>query len=115
MGARSMSLRLTVMPVPVQYKLLKVLADKRVSRVGTTQSEAADVWLIAAASLYHPLNQYLLPDLYDRLAHSTLRMSPLRERGDDVLLFADHFLRRACTDSGLAPKTVAEDGVGSRS
>jgi DNA-binding NtrC family response regulator len=98
-----------LIPLPVQSKLLKVLTDKRVSRVGSTQAEAADVWLIAAASHNRQLNQDLRPDLYERLAHVTLRMPPLRERGTDVLLFADRFLRRACTDSGLAPKTFAED------
>ena len=85
-------------PLPLQPKLLKVLGDKEVNRVGSTQAEAADVWLIVAASAcdVEGLRRHLREDLYERLAHVTLWVPPLRERGDDILLLADHFLARAC-------------------
>ncbi|PYO45160.1 MAG: sigma-54-dependent Fis family transcriptional regulator, partial [Candidatus Rokuibacteriota bacterium] len=39
----------------------------------------------------------------------TLRLPPLRERGQDILTLAEHFLTRTCTDYGLVRKTLAED------
>src|SRR5439155_8855419 len=48
-------------------------------------------------------------DLYHRLAVLTLSLPPLRARGDDILLLAEHYLGRACADYGVSPKTLAPD------
>src|SRR5262249_32569931 len=47
--------------------------------------------------------------LLHRLTVVTVRLPSLAERGPDVLLLAEHFLRRACADYGLAPKTLTAD------
>ena len=49
-------------------------------------------------------------DLYHRLAVVTVQLPPLAERASDILLLAEHFLARACTDYGLRPKTLTPDG-----
>ena len=78
-------------------------------RLGSTRSEAVDVWLSPP-----PARTWRRPsglaafreDLYHRLAVVTLRLPPLRERGEDILRLAEHFLRRACEDYGLPLKTL---------
>src|SRR5262249_49449998 len=47
--------------------------------------------------------------LYHRLAVLTVALPPLRDRGADILLLAEHFLARACADYGLPPKRLAPD------
>ena len=101
-----------LMPDALQVKLLKALEDRTVRRLGSTRAEPADAWVIAATSEDLPSaisGRRFREDLYHRLAVMTLRMPPLRERGDDVLLLAHHYLDRACREYGLPPKTLAPD------
>ena len=95
----------------VQAKLLTVLEDRAVRRLGSTKAEAVDVCLISATNsdLLGALRERRFrDDLYHRLAVITLDLPPLRERGRDVLLLAERFLARACDDYGLPPKPLDE-------
>ena len=97
---------------PLQAKLLKVLEDGAVRRLGGTRMEPADVWILAATSEDLPAAmraQRFRADLYHRLAVLVLKIPPLREREGDVLLLAERFLARACADYGLAPRSLAPD------
>ena len=101
-----------LLPWPLQSKLLKVIEEQQVRRLGSTRSEAVDVWVIAATS--EDLDEAMRSrrfreDLYHRLAVLTLRLPPLRERGEDVVLLGEHFLARACEDYGLARKTLTPE------
>ncbi len=98
-----------LLPEGLQAKLLKVLEEQTVRRLGSTRSEAVDVWLVAATSedLEAAVRaRRFRQDLYHRLAVVTLRLPPLRERDEDILRLAEHFLRRACEDYGLPLKTL---------
>jgi Nif-specific regulatory protein len=86
-----------------QAKLLRVLEEKTVVRVGGSRPIHTDVRVLAAT------NQKLAElvrakrfreDLYFRLNVVTLELPPLRERGDDVMLLAEHFLREFCRRAG---------------
>ena len=101
-----------LLPEGLQAKLLKVLEEQSVRRLGSTRSEPVDVWLIAATSenLDAAVRaRRFREDLYHRLAVVTLELPPLRERGEDILRLAEHFLRRACEDYGLSQKTLSPD------
>src|SRR5262245_20493312 len=88
----------------LQAKLLKVIEERIVRRLGATRSEPFDAWLLCATNedLAGAIrDRRFREDLYHRIAVFTLRLPPLRERADDVLLLAEEFLARACADYGL--------------
>ena len=101
-----------LLPEALQAKLLKVLEEQSVRRLGATATEPIDTWIISATNddLQAAVRQRTFrEDLYHRLAVLTLRLPPLRERGDDVLILAERFLARVCTDYSLPPRRLAQD------
>ena len=96
----------------VQAKLLKVIEERAIRRVGSTRLEPVDVWIIAASNrnLTRAVEQHLFrKDLYHRLAVVTLRIPPLRERLEDVIPLAEHFLAQACFDYHLPPHRFTDE------
>ena len=95
-------------PLPVQAKLLRVLQERRYTRVGSTVELEADVRILAATN--RDLRQEIAErrfreDLYYRLHVLPIALPPLRERGEDVPLLAELFLARAAARHGLpAPR-----------
>jgi len=105
-----------LLPGAVQGKLLTVLEDRAVRRLGGTRTESVDVAVVAATSvdLKRALGEgRFREDLYHRLAVITLTLPPLRERGGDMLALAEHFLERACADYGLSARSLPPE-VGAR-
>jgi DNA-binding NtrC family response regulator len=85
------------LPMATQSKLLRVLEEKRFDRVGGTQAVDVDVRILAATNknLRGAIDaKTFREDLYFRIAAVPITVPPLSERGDDVLLLADHFLER---------------------
>src|SRR5206468_3723851 len=81
---------------PLQAKLLRFLEDGTFTRVGGTQELRVNVRLIAATNrdIIQAISaDQFREDLFHRLNVVQLRLPPLRERGDDVLLLARHFLK----------------------
>jgi len=101
-----------LLPEAMQAKLLKVIEERAVRRLGSTQSESVDVWVVSATNVDLPAairERRFREDLYHRLAVLTLRLPSLRERGGDILLLANHFLARATADYGVPPRTLSPD------
>jgi DNA-binding NtrC family response regulator len=95
-----------------QAKLLRLLEAKEYRRVGESRTRTADVRFVTASNV--PLEQRVAEgrfraDLMYRLQRMVLSVPPLRERGDDVLLLARHFLRRAAGRSGVPLPALAGD------
>jgi DNA-binding NtrC family response regulator/tetratricopeptide (TPR) repeat protein len=105
-----------LLPLSLQSKLLKVLEERSVRRLGSTRNEPLDVAIVAATSEDLPLavqEGRFRADLYHRLAVVTINLPPLRSRGRDVLVLADDFLTRICEDYGLGIRTLTEDAQAS--
>jgi two-component system response regulator PilR (NtrC family) len=85
------------LPLAMQVKLLRVIQEKTVRPVGASQEESVDVRILSAT--HKNLSQMVSDgefreDLYYRINVIELHVPALRERGDDVLLLADHILDR---------------------
>ncbi len=85
------------LPLTVQAKLLRVLEEKRFERVGGTQSIDVEVRFVVATNRdlrKAAEEKKFREDLYFRISAVPLTIPPLRERGNDVQLLADHFLAK---------------------
>jgi len=101
-----------LLPVSMQSKLLKVIEEREVRRLGSTRSEPVDTAILAATSedlAVAVRDGRFRPDLYHRLAVVTLQLPPLRARGRDIVVLAEEFLARVCEDYGLPTRELTED------
>ncbi|HVO51440.1 MAG TPA: sigma-54 dependent transcriptional regulator [Thermoanaerobaculia bacterium] len=99
------------MPLAAQAKVLRALEEFQIRRVGDNRSVNVDVRILAATNLDIEAavkRGTFRDDLYYRLAVVTLWVPPLRERGDDRLLLADHFLRLFSGKSQFPRRLSAE-------
>jgi two-component system, NtrC family, response regulator len=91
------------LPPAIQVKLLRFLQEQRLQRVGGRQEIQVDTRLVAAtnADLKELINNgKFREDLYFRLAVVTIRLLPLRERGEDIVSLAREFLQRCASQNG---------------
>jgi two-component system response regulator HydG len=97
---------------PVQAKLLRVLQEREYTRVGGSKTLKADVRLIAATNRDLRADVEagrFREDLFYRLSVFSVHLPPLRERGDDVLILAEHFVRTLGASMGKNVPGLARD------
>ncbi len=97
-------------PLSLQSKLLRVLQESEYERVGDETTRSVDVRVIAATNrnLEDAVEQGTFrEDLFYRLSVFPIFVPPLRERGEDVLQLAAHFLERTCQEFGHRPLTLS--------
>lgn len=100
------------LPPQAQVKLLRVIQEGEIEKIGRTGKISVDVRIIAATNknLANEVNEgRFREDLYYRLNVVPLDIPPLRERGKDILLLFDHFLEYFCQDLELDKPEVKED------
>ncbi|WP_163708138.1 sigma-54-dependent transcriptional regulator [Mangrovibacterium lignilyticum] len=85
----------------IQLKLLRTIQEREVSRVGDDKSRKVDIRIIAATNeqLSNEVQEGTFrEDLYHRVNEFKLSLPPIRERGDDILVFVSNFIRQANTE-----------------
>ena len=100
------------MSMKLQSKLLRVIEEKRFMRLGGTEEIEVSVRIIAATNvdLERALNDGTFrEDLYYRLNVISLELPLLRERGDDIILLTEHFLRRFSTEYNREIKEITSE------
>ena len=93
------------MSLAMQAKLLRVLQEGEIRPLGGSRTRKVDVRVIAATNRdleEMVANKSFRQDLFYRLNVLQIELPPLRDRGDDILLLAEHFLEVASTDGGRA-------------
>jgi two-component system response regulator AtoC len=102
------------LPLLAQVKMLRVLQEKQFERVGGEEVVTSDVRVIAAtnADLEKMSDEgRFRKDLYFRLNVFTVKLPPLRERGEDVSLLLDHYIRRYGQELVKPVQTVAPEAM----
>lgn len=94
-----------------QIKLLRVLQERKVTRLGAKKSIKLDIRIIAATNIKLSEavnNQRFRQDLYYRLNEFNLELPPLRERKEDISLFVEHFIKDTNKELNRNIKSVSE-------
>ena len=102
------------LPASVQVKLLRFLQEKCFQRVGGRQEIHSDARVLAATNRNlqeHVASGKFREDLYFRLAVVVVKIPPLRERGDDIILLAKAFLHSYSAEHGKPGLTFATDAL----
>jgi two-component system, NtrC family, response regulator len=102
------------LPPAIQVKLLRFLQEQRLQRVGGRQEIQVDTRLVAAtnADLKELIDSgKFREDLYFRLAVVTIRLLPLRERGEDIVFLAREFLQSCANQNGRTKLIFAPDAL----
>ncbi len=100
------------LPLPVQAKLLRTLQNGEIQRLGEDKPRRVDVRIIAATNRQlkeRVRDGHFRADLYHRLSVYPIPIPPLRERGNDVLVLAGHFLELNRARLGLRSLRLAPD------
>jgi two-component system, NtrC family, response regulator AtoC len=100
--------------LPMQAKMLRVLQEKELERLGSTKLIPVDVRFVAASN--KPLNQLIdenkfREDLFYRLNVFPIHLPPLRERKGDIPILLDYFSKMHAKNSGRSPKSFSSEAI----
>ena len=102
------------LPMDLQAKLLAVLERRTLRKVGTTKERPVAAWIIAATNrdVAQLVKQgEFRSDLYYRLNVLSISIALLRERGDDIILLARHFIRQSTKRYGISSVTLSGQAI----
>ena len=99
------------MELNLQVKLLRVLQEKEIVRIGSNAPVKTDCRIIVATNknLKEEVKKgKFREDLYYRLLGLPIELPPLRDRGNDILILAHHFIENFCSENNIRPKKLSE-------
>jgi transcriptional regulator with PAS, ATPase and Fis domain len=102
------------LPIDVQAKLLRVLQEREVQRVGSSETIPLDIRVIAATNCNLEeavARREFRQDLFYRLSVVPLKMPALRQRVQDIRILAQHFVDVICRAENLPGKRISEDAI----
>lgn len=102
------------MSLSAQAKVLRVLQESIISRVGGDKHIKVDVRVIAATNKNlsaEIAENNFREDLYHRLSVILIRVPSLNERNEDIPLLADHFIQLICDEYGMSKKSITENAI----
>jgi DNA-binding NtrC family response regulator len=102
------------LPLALQAKILRALEEKSFERVGGTQSLTVDVRVVAATNRnlkVRVAERQFREDLFFRLSVFPIQIPPLRERTDDVVILARHFVDKFSREVNKTPLTLTEAAI----
>ena len=102
------------MSLAAQAKVLRVLQERKLSRVGSDKDITVDVRVVAATN--KNLKEEIAKgtfreDLYHRLSVIVINVPTLDERKSDIPLLADFFVEQICSETGMSPREIDEDAM----
>ena len=98
--------------INLQSKLLRVLQEREVTRIGSNEVTPVNARIIVATHrnlLDEVKNKTFREDLYYRLIGLPISLPPLRERGNDILVLSKHFMDLFCKDNNLPKKSLSQE------
>ena len=102
------------MSLAAQAKVLRVLQEKKLSRVGSDKDIIVDVRVVAATNknLKEEIAEgRFREDLYHRLSVIVINMPTLDDRKSDIPLLVDYFIEQICSETGMPPREVDQDAM----
>lgn len=102
------------MSLAAQAKVLRVLQEKKLSRVGSDKDIVVDVRVLAATNknLKEEIEKgRFREDLYHRLSVIVINMPTLDERKSDIPLLVDYFIGQICSETGMQPREIDADAM----
>ncbi len=102
------------MPLDLQAKILRVLQEQEITRIGGSQNLSVDVRVVAATNQElqeRVRNREFREDLYYRLNVVPINLAPLRERSEDIPSLVEYFLERTCAELEIPSKQCAPEAI----
>ena len=102
------------MSLAAQAKVLRVLQEKKLSRVGSDKDITVDVRVVAATNKdlkAEIAKGTFREDLYHRLSVIVINVPSLDERKSDIPLLVDHFIDQICAETGMQPRSIDDDAM----
>lgn len=100
------------MDLGLQSKLLRVLQEKEIQRIGSNKTIRLDFRMVAATNrnLAEEVKQgRFREDLFYRIQGFLIHLPPLKERGDDIILLAKHYLGEFCKNNNMQTMTISRE------